>query len=231
MTVPNITSQVFEKGDVNNGTLTIDPVPSDIADDDILIITQMSDGDTGAITWPSGFAEIGKFLAPSSLATVAAAYKVASSESGTYVVSWVNGQDTILWMGSIRNATTSTPIDDPNTSNTGNSTSVTSSGFTVAGQDEIIFSVHTSDNNGMTEDGTGFETGWTGHIVKQTAAGGHVSGALQTKNFRGVGETGDCTYTADVTRNWVAMQFAIKPDAVTALPTIIHKSINPSLVI
>jgi hypothetical protein len=125
----------------NSSTFT---APTGIQDGDILVIALHYDNAPGTITWPSGFTQFVSYIYNGSTKNVRAAWKVASSESGSYVVSTTNTiyRSGVMGAWSGRSAAQSMSAQ---TSGTGNanaiSTPVTISltGITAAANDDVIY--------------------------------------------------------------------------------------------
>jgi hypothetical protein len=97
---PGITEVLSVDSAANSGnvtTLTVSP-PAGIQDGDLLVLVLVTDGSTHAdpITWPTSFVEAAGESPHSAGMTLAVATKVAASESGNYVVSWVDTERCVL---------------------------------------------------------------------------------------------------------------------------------------
>lgn len=217
-----------------NTSVTI-PVPTGTQSNDLLIASIVKSANTGTITAPAGWSPIG----PTGQATLGAGssalfYKVAGTESGTYVFTWTGTTKAIA--GSVvafLGVDTSAPFDvSPLAITTGNSASPTVNSLTTnsTGAAVIMFGQAWSGNTvswsnwAVTSPGSLKElyANTTGPTSSEFASVGAAWGIKVTP-----GATGSATATLSAANNWGAILIALKPLTPTAV-TVSDFSAEPA---
>lgn len=211
MAIPVIQSSSEQKEPSNATTSTI-AAPSGIQDDDVLIVVLCTDGDMPAasITWPSGFSEIAN-INNGAFCSANAAYKIASSESGSYVVSWTSSEQAVLWMYRVDGAVSGDEIQDPNESNTGSTSPATITPVaSTDADDSLVFVIAGMDDDDITEDAGG-DADYNVEDVDRSNTGNNTgSGGVQTKGIATAAVPPQCDLTLTADEQWATFWFAVR---------------------
>lgn len=210
MAVPVIQTRSEQKEGGNVATTTI-TAPTGITDGDVLIICTATDGNAGTFVWPTDFIEIDAGVGPSSRCTLGAAYKIAASESGNYVVSWDNSEQAISQMYRIDGAVSGSEIQDPNESSTG--TSITASITPVLATDSdasLVIVAMGMDDDDVTTDGGG-DGDYTTEDVDVSNTGANTCAiGIQSRSEATAAVPLQCDLTLTASEEFFAMWFAVR---------------------
>lgn len=214
-------SPVIESFGINvqgsgNTQITI-PAPTGIVDGDLLFLSVTVDGNNNAITLPAGFTQI--FEQNTGGLSSRLAFKVASSESGDYTVTWVNTERSIGAVLRISGVDTGDPYE-LGTGDSDNNTLATVLSMTPTNDDVLMLACYFIDGNNLNnDDQSDGGVGWTTLYIRQTDVGGtpsNVTNGISEKNI------GASTASLDATQNlvsndaWRTVQVAINSPAVVA---------------
>lgn len=209
MAIPVIQSRSEQKLTSNNTTITI-TAPAGIVDNDVLIICLATDGNSTNHIFPSGFVLIGEVHAPLNRATLLVLFKIASSESGNYIVTWTGNEQAIAEMYRIDGAVLGSEIQDPNESNTGTSALATiTPAIATDSTDSLVLVVMGIDRDRVTVDGGGDAD----YVVEDVDQSGGANGAgvgVQSRGQVSAGVPPQCDLTLTASDEWAALWFAIK---------------------
>ena len=192
--------------------------PSGISDGDLLLIVVNTDSDATAFSLPSGFIRITPAdgdKGPSDQVTQYIIYKIASSESGDYTVTWTASVKSTSYMYRITGVSTVGPeVQDPNNPNSGATDPMIALDFLTDSADVLAFAFHTNNNIQSTNSVGG--TGWVNEDYNEVGSGGgSMTGAVSIKTLTAIGQTLDCTYPISSLPAWTARQIAIRSLAPT----------------
>lgn len=208
-------------GNFHNGGLTL-TAPATIQNNDILIINLYIEDDITP-TPPTGFTQWQNIDSPAAAMDSWTWWKRASSESGSYGVTWTGNPWSEAFMMCIRGAvTTGTPEDPAPTSNNGNSTTYTATGLTTTVDgDEIIYIA-----DFFTAPGLGTPpTGTTPTFLERYDPNSDIY--VATGEMSPAGATGNKARNTGTSGAWVASLVSVKA-AVAAGTTTPQKIINVS---
>ncbi len=198
-------------------TSTTLTAPTGIADGDVLLIVVNTDSNATAFSLPTGFIRITPAdgdKGPSNTCTRYIIYKIASSESGDYTVTWTGAVKNVSYMYRITGAFSGDEIQDPDNANSGATDPMIALDFLTDSADVLAFAFHTNDNIQSTNSVGG--TGWTNEDYNEVGTGGgSMTGAVSIKTIGAPTQTLDCTYPISSLPNWTGRQIAIRSLAPT----------------
>jgi hypothetical protein len=217
MAVPVIQSR-SEKKEATNVTSTTITAPSGITDGDLLLIVSAFDGPAGsdltALTIPAGFEQF--ILRDEGSVTIIAMWKIASSESGNYTISWSSQEQVISEMYRIDGITSDSEYVIFNPGETAESNGAASS-LTITPlkgtdtNDMLIFACFGIDD-GDADPGAGGDADYTLEDADNSGtASGDVGIAVQTQSQATSGTVPDpCTYTPAASEGIAALWFGVR---------------------
>ena len=212
-------SEQKETSDVATTTIT---APASIADGDVLVICISTDGNS-VFTFPTGFTTIDQGLCPGAgggQCALGCAYKIASSESGNYIVTWTGGDEqAVSEMYRVDGAVSGSEIQDPNESNTGESPDIDATITPVAStdtNDSLVFCVSGHDDDDVTTDGGGDADYTTEDVDESNSGAGTCSIGVQSKGIATAAVPPQCDLTLTNFEEWRITWFAIRSIAPTA---------------
>ncbi len=210
MSIPVIQSRSEQKEPSNTTSSTI-TAPTGITDGDVLIICMATDGNATSINWPSGFTPIAEVHGPSNRCTAAAAYKIASGESGNYAVSWTGNEQAILEMYRVDGAISGDEVQDPDESNTGTSSTATITPVAATDADDsLVFVVSGTDDDDITVDGGG-DADYTVEDVDKSSAGANTCAiGVQSKGIATAAVPPQCDLSLTASEEFAAFWFAVR---------------------
>jgi len=208
--IPVIQSKSENTLQINGESLGV-VAPAGITDGDVLVIFISNDGNVASsYVWPTGFIPIYE-LNQDINNSLGCAYKIASSESGIYVVSWTGSQTAIIEMYRVDGAVSGNEIQDPDesTSGTGASPTITPVASTDT-DDSLVFVSHGMDDDDVTVDGGGDADYNLEDVDKNAAGAGTCSIGIQTKGIATAAVPPACTLTLLANEQFVIGWFAIR---------------------
>ncbi len=227
MVAPVIATKTNNTAD---GTSIVMTAPSGIADGDVLLILLGLDGNTTAFVNPSGFVQISPTDGDHNVTfcSMYAIYKIASSESGNYTVSWTTSEKVQGLMYRITGAVSGDEVQDPNNVNTGAVAAATALSFTTDTDDTLALSLYGIDRNRITEGQADDGVGWTTEdILEEGSAGGAIAG-VSRKTIGSAGATLDGVQTQSAADEWITRQIGIRSIAPGAPIRTTFQAIYPN---
>jgi len=185
------------------GTSTVASAPAGLANDDILIYWVYKEN-TAAITWPSGFSEVGSIAASNSSFKLYVAWKRAASESGTYTASWTGSAWRNYGLEAYSGCVTSgSPMDaTPTTQANGSSSSDTCPSITTATANAMLACGAANFDGSFA---TGYPSGMNGRITQDGDLG------IADLIIASPGATGTKVFSLSVASQNVGISLALTP--------------------
>ena len=232
MGIPVIQSRSQQPEGTNVSTTTI-TAPAGIVDGDVLVIVIATDGNS-VFTFPTGFMVKDQGFGPSNRCTLGVASKIASSESGDYVVTWTGGtEQSIAFMYRIDGADSGNEIQDPNESNTG--TSATASIVPVAATDQVnalVLVCFGMDDDDITTDGGGDPDYNVENVGRSSSGANTCSAGVQSRGQVGASVPPQCDLTLTASEEWRSIWFAVRGTVTPAVagpkPIIVGRAVQRS---
>lgn len=210
MAVPVIQSRSEQKESSTTNTTTI-TAPSGIVDDDVLVICISTDGNS-FFTFPSGFTVLNQGEGPSGRCALGIAFKIASSESGNYTVTWTGGNEkAISEMYRIDGAASEDQIQDSAETNTGSSSTATiTPAVTTDTEDSLVMVIMGMDDDDITVDSGGDADYTTEDVDESDSGAGSCSIGVQSRSETSKAVPPQCDLTLTASEEFRAYWFAVR---------------------
>jgi len=221
MAVPVLRTGHQEAKAGSNVSSLVITAPTTIVDDDILIISLATDGDSTAhaIT-ESGWAVLNGangVKGNQDRCTLQTFWKRASSESGNYTITWTGSEQAYAWIGAFSGvAATADPI--VNATNGGQNTStVIIDPVTTSDADALVICCFACDDDDITVDG-GYDADYTGITSDKSTTGANTcAGAVQTRGEATTANPPQCDWSLTATEQSAACALEITATGITAM--------------
>lgn len=211
-TIPVIQTRNERKEPSTVSTTSIPP-PASIADGDVLVICTATDGGS-VFTWPTGFIEIDQQIVGSGggLASIGGSYKIASGESGNYIVTWTGGvEKAISEIYRIDGAISGDEIQDPGeNSATASATQTITPILATDTDDSLVMVCFGMDDDDVTIDGGGDGDYVTEDVDESDASAGSTSIGVQSKGIATAAVPPQCDLTLTASEDGGAFWFAVR---------------------